>query len=80
MSGFTHFDKTDKQTNWSAYRYHEEDPIVFHDGVRFLWRVGDLVDPVKYPQSPKCMVEFGNHTAGDPQPSVVTSYAWVYTF
>ena len=68
---------------WSAYRFHEEDPIAFSGGVRFMWRIGDLVNPAKHPDSPKCFIDQkqpGDRLAGNPQPSIVTSYAWVYTW
>jgi hypothetical protein len=61
---------------WSAYRFHEEDPIAFSGGVRFMWRIGDLVNPTTHPESPKCYIdkmESGDRLAGNPQPSIVTS-------
>ena len=67
----------------SAYRFHEEDPIAFSDGVRFMWRIGDVVNAKTHAESPKCWIDQkmpGDGVAGHPQPSIVTSYAWVYSW
>jgi hypothetical protein len=38
--------KTQKNlTEWSAYRFHEMDPLRFEDGLKFQWRCGDLSAP-----------------------------------
>eukprot|EP00042_Codosiga_hollandica_P029172 m.158762 g.158762 ORF g.158762 m.158762 type:complete len:435 (-) comp53003_c0_seq2:32-1336(-) len=76
VSGFTHLDQTDGIT-WSAYRFHEMDPLVFQDGFRFVWRNGDAVDPAT---GYKCILEFGGDIAGSPTASNVTSYSWVYVW
>ena len=56
----------------------------FRGGVKFLWRVGELANPISHPESPKCYVEEKKHIddiiVGKPTASVVTSYAWVYTW
>jgi len=53
------------------------DPLLFSNGVQFLWRNGDVIDP----SGLKCMVADGNGTiAGSPTVSEVTTYAWAYTW
>lgn len=39
MAGLTHFDK--KGGKFSAYRFHDEDPIIFQDGLRLTNRCGE---------------------------------------
>lgn len=66
----------------SAYRFHEEDPLAFAEGVKVVWRVSDILN-YNLP-SPKCFIEAVNRSAGDQSlggaPTVVTSYVWVYTW
>eukprot|EP00966_Prymnesium_polylepis_P273297 6313419-Prymnesium_polylepis.1 len=62
---------------WSGYRVHEMDPLVFHDGVRMRWRNGDVTDPST---GLKCTLESGGRTAGSPTASNVTAFAWVYVW
>ena len=66
----------------SAYRFHEEDPLAFSDGVKVTWRISDILN-YKIP-SPKCFIETVNASAGDQAlggaPTTVTSYVWVYTW
>jgi len=76
-AGFTHFDdKSQPGVTWSAYRFHEMDPLQFKNGFRFQWRNGDSVDA----SGIKCMMETGGASAGSPTNSNVTSYAWYYTW
>ena len=66
-----------------GYRFHETDPIAFSGGVRFMWRIGDVVNAKTHAESPKCWIDQkmpGDGVAGHPQPSIVTSYAWVYSW
>ena len=44
VSGFTNYIPATANTTakWSAYRFHEMDPIVFSQGMRFQWRNGDM--------------------------------------
>ena len=37
VSGFTHLVSTKNKTEWSAYRFHEMDPLRFADGVKSEW-------------------------------------------
>jgi len=64
------------EITWSAYRFHDEDPLQFSDGFRLVWRNGDATDPST---GLKCFIEKGGNTVGSPTVSNITSYAWVYT-
>jgi len=77
VSGFTHINTTGDQVTWSAYRFHEMDPLPFDSGLKLMWRNGDVLDPAGL----KCFVEGTDGTiAGSPTNSHVTIYAWVYTW
>ena len=39
VSGFTHLVSTKNKTEWSAYRFHEMDPLRFADGVKSEHRI-----------------------------------------
>jgi hypothetical protein len=62
MAGVTHLDT--KTNTFSAYRFHEQDPIIFRNGLRLVWRNGEAWEDGK--------------PFGDPKASTVTTYAWVY--
>ena len=72
VSGTTHLDTS--SMSWSGYRFHEMDPIVFANGMRFQWRNGDVLDPVT---GLKC-TQVNGRPVGDPQPSHLVAYVWVY--
>ena len=78
VSGFTHLKKEEGVTEWSAYRFHEQDPVRFQDGFRFTWRCGDQVS--KDAGVGKCYTQTGGTTVGSPTCDWVQSYAWVYTW
>lgn len=66
ISGLTHFDK--KTLSFSAYRFHDEDPLFFNDGLRLTCRNGETEHgtaqgPVAYKPPPKTRF---------------TTYTWVY--
>lgn len=61
--------------NFSGYRFHEMDPIVFSDGMRFQWRNGDVTDPAT---GLKCTLESGGTPSGSPQTSQLRALVWVY--
>ena len=65
VAGLTHMDpdKAGSAFRFSAYRFHEDDPIPFKGGLRLVWRNGE---------------ELGGHRFGDPQPTTLTSYVWYY--
>jgi len=75
VSGFTHLEFSNKSVTWSAYRFHEMDPLPFSDGFKLMWRNGDVVDDAGI----KCYAEEG-HIVGKPTHSYVTAYGWVYTW
>jgi hypothetical protein len=65
VAGLTHLDadQPGSQFRFSAYRFHDDDPIPFQDGLRLVWRNGE---------------ELRGHRFGDPKPSTLTSYVWTY--
>lgn len=64
LSGLTHKDApADGPCRFSAYRFHDQDPIIFQKGLRLLWRNGEERDGKPY---------------GSPQRSQMTSYVWLY--
>lgn len=66
LAGLTHKAQDSKgNCTFSAYRFHEEDPIFFQNGFRLLWRNGEERDGKVYGDAP-------------PQQSRVTSYVWIY--
>ena len=74
-AGLTHWLASSTRSEVSAYRLHDHDPIFFQDGFRFEWRVGDVSDA----QGLKCTSIKGS-PAGDPQPTTITTYTWVYVW
>jgi len=75
VSGFTHMAQSNNQVTWSAYRFHEMDPLPFSNGFLLHWRNGDVVDAAGI----KCFSQKGT-TAGSPTASHVTAYAWIYVW
>ena len=67
ISGLTHFDK--QASRFSAYRFHDEDPLFFTNGLRLTCRNGETEhgtakgSPVGGKQPPKTQY---------------TTYTWVY--
>lgn len=61
QAGLTHKDEV--QGEFSAYRYHDLDPLVFSRGMRLVCRCGEMR---------------GQKRFGNPQPTTYTTYAWVY--
>ncbi|HXE56061.1 MAG TPA: DUF2961 domain-containing protein [Tepidisphaeraceae bacterium] len=61
VAGLTHIDP--KDSSFSAYRFHDDDPSVFHRGLRLTCRCGEKAK---------------DHVFGDPKPTMYTTYAWVY--
>jgi len=75
VAGYTHYGSSPNVT-WSAYRFHDEDPMLFDQGFKLLWRVGDMSDR----SGIKCLITTGGGINGDPGPSYVQSYAWAYVW
>jgi len=64
LAGLTHKEQdADGACRFSAYRFHEDDPIIFQKGFRLAWRNGEEKDGKPY---------------GSPQRSRATSYVWLY--
>jgi len=58
----------------SAY---QDDPLVFTDGGKYVWRNGDTNDPVS---GLKCVLEVGGDPAGNAGTANVQSLAFVYVW
>ncbi|QEH34151.1 hypothetical protein OJF2_26860 [Aquisphaera giovannonii] len=65
VAGLTHCDpdRPGSSYRFSAYRFHEDDPVPFQEGLRLVWRNGEELD---------------GHRYGDPKPTTLTSYVWTY--
>jgi hypothetical protein len=61
VAGLTHIDR--KDNSFSAYRFHDDDPIFFQNGLRLTCRCGEKA---------------GTQVFGDPKPTTYTTYTWVY--
>jgi len=61
LAGLTHFDAKNKA--FSAYRFHDEDPVLFQQGLRLTCRCGEQAN---------------GKTVGNPPATRYTTYAWVY--
>ncbi len=61
VAGLTHINEADH--SFSAYRFHDDDPLFFQRGLRLTCRCGEQVR---------------DHVFGDPQDTTYTTYAWVY--
>jgi len=61
VAGLTHFDAN--KLEFSAYRFHDDDPIFFQNGLKLTCRNGEKVD---------------NKVVGDPQVTRYTTYVWLY--
>lgn len=61
VAGLTHFDKA--KNEFSAYRFHEDDPVFFHNGLRLTCRCGEKI---------------GDKVFHNPPATTYTTYAWVY--
>ncbi len=61
VAGLTHLNADDN--SFSAYRFHDDDPIFFRKGLRLTCRCGEQVD---------------GRPCGDPKPTTYTTYTWVY--
>jgi len=65
LAGLTHLDEATQ--TFSAYRFHDNDPIFFANGFRLTCRCGETETG-----------EMTGPTAGDPPPTRYRTYAWVY--
>ena len=65
LAGLTHFDE--KRRSFSAYRFHDEDPVFFLSGLRLTCRCGETEDGSLHGKK-----------KGDPSETEFSTYAWVY--
>ncbi len=61
VAGLTHIREADH--SFSAYRFHDDDPIFFQKGLRLTCRCGERI---------------GDQTFWDPKDTTYSTYAWVY--
>ncbi len=61
VAGLTHLDK--KNSSFSAYRFHEDDPVFFAKGIRLTLRCGEEIDDKVF---------------HNPQETTYTTYVWAY--
>lgn len=61
----------------SMYRTYQDDPMIFNDGGKFVWRNGDTADAVT---GIKCMIETGGVVAGSPGPAETQTLSWSYVW
>ncbi len=61
VAGLTHLDK--EQASFSAYRFHDEDPIFFDKGLRLTCRCGEEIE---------------GHVFHEPSDTTYSTYTWVY--
>eukprot|EP00939_MAST-03C_sp_MAST-3C-sp1_P005341 g5341.t1 len=71
VAGNSHKTLDASGSRWSGYRFHEMDPIVFNNGMRFQWRNGDVTDPST---GLKCTLSEGGSVIGSPQTKNTKSY------
>jgi len=75
----THMKVEKTVTEWSAYRFHDMDPLRFSDGFRLQWRCGDLGAPAPNGGG-KCFSLSAGKPVGNPTCDHVMSYGWVYVW
>ena len=64
LAGLTHKEEPKNgPSRFSAYRFHDEDPVLFEKGLRLAWRNGEEKNGKPY---------------APPHKSQVTSYVWLY--
>ena len=61
VAGLTHFDTA--KNEFSAYRFHDDDPVFFQNGLRLTCRCGEKI---------------GDKVFHDPQATQYTTYVWLY--
>ena len=78
-SGLTHLESNATSLAFSAYKAHVDDIVVWRAGtsVNITWRNGDVFDP---PPGSGLKCTANGTKLWDPQPSVVSAYAFVYTW
>ena len=61
VAGLTHYNPGEHE--FSAYRFHDDDPIFFHNGFKLTSRCGEIVN---------------GHVIGNPPQAEYTTYVWLY--
>ena len=61
LAGLTHLDLAKRE--FSAYRFHDEDPVFFQNGLRLTCRCGELINGKELHKTPETQF---------------TTYTWVY--
>lgn len=61
VAGLTHFNPV--KNEFSAYRFHEDDPVFFQNGFRLTCRCGEKI---------------GGDVFHNPPPATYTTYVWLY--
>ena len=70
VAGVTHLNVgVDKRTTFSGYRFHEEDPIFFDDGLRLTLRCGEQMESQRLKPEPETWKA---------PPTTYTTYVWIY--
>ena len=67
VAGLTHLDK--EENSFSAYRFHEEDPVLFKKGLRLTLRCGERMESWRLKPKPEVW---------DSPPTTYTTYVWIY--
>lgn len=75
VAGVTHLDN--QKNTFSGYRFHDEDPVFFKDGLRLTLRCGEKVDGLLLESNPKQRRPDG-HIFHNPQDTTYTTYVWAY--
>lgn len=75
MSGNTYW-TTPENLQVSSYRFHDQDPVFFNDGLLLVQRNGETFDS----EGVKCRQESGGTNKGNPGTTTLSSYAWYYTW
>jgi hypothetical protein len=63
VAGLTHFNVNENE--FSAYRFHEDDPVFFRNGLRLTCRCGEKI---------------GDKVSHDPPETSYTTYVWTYNW
>eukprot|EP01079_Euglenida_sp_SAG-EU17-18_P010357 gene10357-1876_t len=83
VAGYTHILDKDDALEWSAYRFHEMDPLIFNNGVRVTWRCGENGSPAPDGGN-KCYIQPQQDDLPPSEEATlcehVQSYGWVYTW
>ena len=75
LSGNTYW-TTPENLKVSAYRFHDQDPVFFNDGLLLVQRNGETFDG----EGVKCRQETGGTPQGNPGTTTLGAYVWYYTW